>query len=168
MTIRAAEESDKERLLAIWLASVRATHTFLSEQDVQTLYPLVRDQALPALELWVLIEDQAIIGFAGLSGDINPVHLDDDFAAGTIFKKRIAHGFLTGSLFSTALGTKLPGPGCIYLSQGLKFRAPVYIGDEVVATVRITAIDPEKARVTLACDASVNGKTVLPAGSAKR
>ena len=70
MTIRAAEESDKERLLAIWLASVRSTHTFLSEQDVQTLYPLVRDQALPALELWVLIEDQAIIGFAGLSGDM--------------------------------------------------------------------------------------------------
>ncbi len=107
------------------------------------------------------ITDDDVQTFAGLSGDINPVHLDDDFAAGTIFKKRIAHGFLTGSLFSTALGTKLPGPGCIYLSQGLKFRAPVYIGDEVVATVRITAIDPEKARVTLACDCSVNGKTVL-------
>ena len=99
--------------------------------------------------------------FAALSGDVNPVHLDDDFAAGTIFKRRIAHGFLTGSLFSTVLGTKLPGPGCIYLSQGLKFRAPVYIGDEVVATCRVTAIDPEKARVTLACDCAANGKTVL-------
>jgi 3-hydroxybutyryl-CoA dehydratase len=107
------------------------------------------------------ITDDDVSVFAGLSGDVNPVHLDDDFAASTIFKKRIAHGFLTGSLFSTALGTKLPGPGCIYLSQGLKFRAPVYIGDEVVATVRVTGVDPEKARVTLACDCAVNGKTVL-------
>lgn len=67
MTIRAAEPSDAERLLAIWLASVRATHTFLSEQDIQTLFPIVRDHALPALEVWVLIEDDVIIGFAGLS-----------------------------------------------------------------------------------------------------
>jgi 3-hydroxybutyryl-CoA dehydratase len=89
------------------------------------------------------------------------VHLSDDFAAGTIFQKRIAHGFLTGSLFSTVLGTKLPGPGCIYLSQSMKFKAPVYIGDEVVATLKITGLDPDKARATLACDCSVNGKTVL-------
>lgn len=107
------------------------------------------------------ITDEDVAAFAKLSGDINPVHLDDEFAATTIFKKRIAHGFLTGALFSTVLGTKLPGPGCIYLSQGLKFRAPVYIGDEVVATCRITAVDAEKSRVTLACDCSVNGKTVL-------
>ena len=96
-----------------------------------------------------------------ISGDINPVHLNDDFAAGTIFKQRIAHGFLTASLFSTVLGTKLPGPGCIYLSQSLKFRAPVHIGDEVVATLRVTSLDPEKARATLACAGAVNGKTVV-------
>ena len=107
------------------------------------------------------ITDDDVRAFAALSGDVNPVHLDDEFASGTLFKKRIAHGFLTGALFSTVLGTKLPGPGCIYLSQGLKFRAPVYIGDEVVATCKVTAVDPEKARVTLACDCSVNGKTVL-------
>ena len=59
------------------------------------------------------------------------------------------------------LGTKLPGPGCIYLSQSLKFRAPVYIGDEVVATLSVTSLDPEKARATLACACAVNGKTVL-------
>ena len=80
------------------------------------------------------ITNEDVLAFADLSGDTNPVHLNDAFAAGTIFKKRIAHGFLTGALFSTVLGTKLPGPGCIYLSQSLKFRAPVYIGDEVVAT----------------------------------
>ena len=107
------------------------------------------------------ITDKDVLAFAELSGDVNPVHISDDFAAGTIFKKRIAHGFLTGSLFSTVLGTKLPGPGCIYLSQSLKFQAPVYIGDEVVATLRITGLNTEKARATLACDCAVNGKTVL-------
>jgi 3-hydroxybutyryl-CoA dehydratase len=107
------------------------------------------------------ITNDDVLAFAGLSGDVNPVHLNDDFAAGTIFKQRIAHGFLTGSLFSTVLGTKLPGPGCIYLSQSMKFRAPVYIGDEVVATLRIASLDPEKARATLACASTVNGKTVL-------
>ena len=95
------------------------------------------------------ITNEDVLAFAELSGDVNPVHLSDDFAASTIFKKRIAHGFLTGSLFSTVLGTKLPGPGCIYLSQSMKFRAPVYIGDEVVATLKITALDPDKARATL-------------------
>jgi len=107
------------------------------------------------------ITDEDVKAFAELSGDVNPVHLNDDFAAGTIFKKRIAHGFLTGALFSTVLGTKLPGPGCIYLSQTLKFRAPVYIGAEVVATCKVTGVDTEKGRVTLACDCSVDGKTVL-------
>jgi 3-hydroxybutyryl-CoA dehydratase len=107
------------------------------------------------------ITDEDIKAFAELSGDVNPVHIDDEFASGTIFKKRIAHGFLTGALFSTVLGTKLPGPGCIYLSQSMKFKAPVYIGDEVVATCKVTSVDPEKGRVTLTCDCSVNGKTVL-------
>jgi 3-hydroxybutyryl-CoA dehydratase len=107
------------------------------------------------------ITNEDVLAFADLSGDVNPVHLSEDFAAHTIFKKRIAHGFLTGSLFSTVLGTKLPGPGCIYLSQSMKFRAPVYIGDEVVATLKITGLDTEKARATLACDCAVNGKTVL-------
>jgi 3-hydroxybutyryl-CoA dehydratase len=107
------------------------------------------------------ITNDDVQAFAALTGDVNPVHLDDDFAASTIFKRRIAHGFLTGSLFSTVLGTKLPGPGCIYLSQGLKFRGPVYIGDKVVATCRITGVDPDKGRVTLACDCAVDGKTVL-------
>ena len=79
-----------------------------------------------------------------------------------MFKKRIAHGFLTGSLFSTVLGTKLPGPGCIYLSQSMKFRAPVYIGDEVVATLKIT--EPrcrEGSRRRSPASCAVNGKTVL-------
>jgi 3-hydroxybutyryl-CoA dehydratase len=107
------------------------------------------------------ITNEDVLAFAKLSGDVNPVHLSDAFAAGTIFKQRIAHGFLTASLLSTVLGTKLPGPGCIYLSQNLKFRAPVHIGDEVVATAKITSLDPEKGRAVLACQCAVNGKSVL-------
>ncbi|MGD0531486.1 MAG: MaoC family dehydratase [Methyloceanibacter sp.] len=107
------------------------------------------------------ISNEDVLAFADLSGDTNPVHLDDAYAAGTIFKQRIAHGFLTASLISTVLGTKLPGPGCIYLSQNLKFRAPVRIGDEVVATAKITSLDPEKGRAVLATECAVNGKSVL-------
>ena len=107
------------------------------------------------------ITSDDILAFAEVSGDTNPVHLDDAYAAGTMFKKRIAHGLLTASLFSTVLGTKLPGPGCVYLSQSLKFRAPVHIGDEVVATAKITSLDAEKGRAVLATQAAVNGKSVL-------
>ncbi len=107
------------------------------------------------------IADEDVRAFADLSGDVNPVHLDDAFAAETMFKKRIAHGFLTGALFSTVLGTKLPGPGCVYLSQTMKFKAPVFIGAEVTATCKIANVDLEKGRVTLACDCSIDGKTVL-------
>ena len=107
------------------------------------------------------ITDADILMFAGVSGDTNPVHLNEEFALGTAFQGRIAHGMLTASLISTVLGTKLPGPGCIYLSQSLKFRAPVLIGDEVVATGKITSLDPEKGRAVLAMQATVKGKSVL-------
>ena len=99
--------------------------------------------------------------FAVLSGDDNPIHLDEDFAARSIFKKRIAHGILTASFISTVLGTKLPGPGCIYVSQSLNFRAPVHIGDEVIAQVRIRDLIEKRRRAVICCDCSVNGDTVL-------
>ena len=107
------------------------------------------------------ITDGDILSFANISGDCNPVHLDDEFAAGTIFKERIAHGILTASLFSTILGTKLPGPGAIYLSQSLNFRAPVKVDDVVVAAARVTHLLPEKKRVIMSCNCQVDGKTVL-------
>ncbi len=99
--------------------------------------------------------------FAGLSGDDNPVHLCPEFAAATVFKERIAHGILTASLLSTVIGTKLPGPGCIYVSQSLNFRAPVRIGDEVIATARITELVEVRRRAIFSCDCQVDGKTVL-------
>lgn len=107
------------------------------------------------------ITDDDIRCFADISGDHNPLHLSDEYAAGTIFKQRIAHGILTASLLSMVFGTKLPGPGCIYISQSLNFRAPVKINDEVVASARVTMLLPEKSRAIFACNCQVNGKTVL-------
>jgi 3-hydroxybutyryl-CoA dehydratase len=99
--------------------------------------------------------------FAELSGDNNPVHLDADFAARSPFKARIAHGMLTASFISTILGTKLPGYGCIYLSQTLRFKAPVKIGDTVRALARISSLDRDKRRAALDCFVSVGDKVVL-------
>jgi 3-hydroxybutyryl-CoA dehydratase len=103
--------------------------------------------------------------FADVSGDHNPVHLDAEFAKTTIFKERIAHGMLGASFISTAIGTKLPGPGTIYLKQNLSFRAPVKIGDTVTATIEVTEIVTEKRRVMLKTTASV-GETLVIDGDA--
>ncbi len=101
-----------------------------------------------------------IQAFAEVTGDHNPVHLDEAYAASSQFGKRIAHGILSVGFFSTVLGTKLPGPGCIYMSQSAKFKAPVFINDTVRAVVEITAIEPEKKRVTLSTNAYVGDKLV--------
>jgi len=90
------------------------------------------------------VTDADIVLFAGISGDVNPVHLNHEFAANTVFEGRIAHGLLTASFISTVLGTKLPGPGCVYLSQNLKFKAPVRSGDTVSARATILEV-PGKA-----------------------
>ena len=93
--------------------------------------------------------DKDVRTFAAISGDTNPVHLDDDFAASTQFKQRLVHGMLTAGLISAVLGTKLPGPGSIYLSQSINFRAPVFINDTVTATVTVTKIHERRPIVTL-------------------
>ena len=93
--------------------------------------------------------DEDVRAFAAISGDKNPVHLDEDYAAQTQFKKRIAHGILTAGLISAILGTQLPGEGSIYLGQTLNFRAPVYLGDTITATVTIIKKHERKPIVTL-------------------
>lgn len=107
------------------------------------------------------VTEADVIAFAAVSGDDNPVHLDEAFAAGTPFKTRIAHGMLSASFISALLGTRLPGPGAIYLSQTLQFRRPVRLGAAVEARIEITALDEAKGRVTFDCVCSVEGKTVL-------
>ena len=107
------------------------------------------------------VTDADIVLYAGVSGDTNPVHLNQEFATTTMFQGRIAHGMLTASLISTVLGTKLPGPGCIYLSQNLKFRAPVRPGDTVQARVTVTEVFPEKRRVAVKTVCTVAGNVVI-------
>lgn len=107
------------------------------------------------------ITEADILLFAGVSGDTNPVHIDAEAASRTVFKERIAHGMLSASLISTVLGTRLPGPGTIYLAQNLKFRAPVRIGATVTATVEVTGLDPERKRATLRTICTVHGRPVI-------
>ena len=112
-------------------------------------------------ELVRTVDEAAIVAFAQVTGDENPVHLDEAYAATTAFKTRIAHGMLSAGYISAVIGTKLPGPGAIYMSQALKFKRPVKIGDVVTARATITAIDAEKGRVTLETVCEVAGKAVL-------
>lgn len=107
------------------------------------------------------VMDTDIIGFARISGDDNPIHLCDAYAAGSRFGERIAHGLYTASLISAVLGTRLPGPGAVYRSQTLNFHAPVKIGDVVTVTVEVVELVPQGRRVRLACEATVDGRVVL-------
>ncbi len=112
-----------------------------------------------------VIDEHAINLFAEVSEDRNPLHLDEAAGAASIFKTRIAHGMLSAGLFSALIGERLPGHGSIYMSQNLRFTAPVRIGDTVTATVTVTDIIPEKRRVALECVAKV-GDTVVITGDA--
>lgn len=111
------------------------------------------------------VTEADIVMFAGISGDTNPVHINQLFAEGSMFKNRIAHGMLSASLISTVVGTRLPGPGCIYVSQNLRFRAPVKAGDTVVARATVKEIVPERRRVVLSTVCTV-GDTVVIDGEA--
>jgi 3-hydroxybutyryl-CoA dehydratase len=107
------------------------------------------------------ITEADILMFAAVSMDTNPVHLNAEAAAASMFKERIAHGMLSAGLISAVLGTKLPGPGTIYLGQQLRFRRPVKIGDTVTATCEVTALDPERKQATLRTVCTVAGKVVI-------
>ena len=107
------------------------------------------------------VMDTDVVGFARLSGDDNPIHLCDTYAAGSRFGERIAHGLYTASLISAVLGTRLPGPGAVYRSQTLHFHAPVRIGEVVCVTVEVVELMPQGRKVRLACEASVDGRVVL-------
>ena len=99
--------------------------------------------------------------FGEISGDTNPVHFDEAFAAKTIFKGRIAHGVLSSSYISTVLGMKMPGPGTIFMSLTTRFKAPVRIGDTVVATCTVREVVAEKRRVLFDCVCKVGDTTVV-------
>lgn len=107
------------------------------------------------------ISSSDIVGFAELTGDRNPIHLSQHFAAKTPFGGRIAHGLFTASLISAVLGTRLPGPGAVYISQTLNFRAPVRIDDTVDVEVKVVELVPEKFRARLSCICRVKDEVVL-------
>ena len=107
------------------------------------------------------ITEADIVLFAAVSGDYNAIHTNEEYAAATIFKGRIAHGMLSASVISAALANKLPGPGAIYMSQNLRFRAPVRAGDTVRATVTVKELIPEKHRVLLSTCCTVRDEVVI-------
>lgn len=107
------------------------------------------------------ITDTDLRNFSGVSGDTNPMHLNEEYARTTVFKGCIVHGMLTASLLSTVIGTMLPGPGCIYVSQSLYFKAPVHVGETVYAKATVTELLPEKRRARLHTQCFVKDTIVL-------
>mgnify|MGYP001009229267 FL=1 len=107
------------------------------------------------------VTEADILAFAGVTGDFNPVHVNEELASASMFGGRIAHGMLSAGFISTVFGTKFPGPGSIYLSQTLKFKAPVKIGDTVVARCTIKELNAEKRKAKFDTICTVRGKVVL-------
>ena len=130
-------------------------------------YHAMRTYAFDALSLGQqatvmrTVMETDIVGFAAVSGDNNPIHLNEDYAASTRFGQRIAHGMFTASLISAVIGTQMPGPGAVYLSQTLQFMAPVKIGDVVAVVVEVAEKVEKGRRVRLVCRCVVDGKSVL-------
>lgn len=112
------------------------------------------------------ITDEMIRSFAELTGDNNPVHLDDAYAAGTRFGRRIAHGLIAAGLISATLANDLPGPGTVYLNQSLQFKAPVYPGDTITATVEVKTVREDKPIVTLSTICTNQDNVVVLEGEA--
>src|SRR6266852_7093507 len=133
-------------------------------QNAKKLAPLPAIGTKATLSRTITEDD--ILLFALVSGDHNPIHLDHDYAERSLFGKRIAHGFLIGSLISAVLGNDMPGPGSIYLGQTLKFLAPVRIGDTITASVEVTAVREEKRIVTLRTDCANQHGTLVLTGEA--
>lgn len=136
----------------------------MSNLNFQTLY--FEDLSLGMAEVYKKTVSAAdVVGFAEITGDRNPIHLSEHFAARTPFKGRIAHGLYTAGLISAVIGTRLPGPGAIYISQTLRFLAPVKIGDTVEARVEVAQLNAERRRAELICRCNV-GETVVLEGEA--
>jgi len=113
------------------------------------------------------VTEEDVASFAAITGDFNPLHMDSEFASKSRFGERIAHGLLVAGLISAVLGTKLPGPGSIYLSQSLGFRKPVRIGDTITARVTVTDYDSERRIVTLETGCQNQDGVVVLTGEAR-
>jgi 3-hydroxybutyryl-CoA dehydratase len=112
------------------------------------------------------VSESDVYLYAGITGDLNPAHVDEVYASKTFFKTRIAHGMLSAGFISAILGTRLPGPGTVYMGQTLKFMAPVRIGDTITARAKVTEIMAEKNRVRLETVCENQEGTVVLSGEA--
>ncbi|SPF35721.1 (R)-specific enoyl-CoA hydratase [Syntrophobacter sp. SbD1] len=112
------------------------------------------------------ISESDVYLYAGVTGDLNPAHINEEYAQGTFFKTRIAHGMLAAGLISAVLGTRLPGPGSVYVRQELNFLAPVRIGDTVTARVEVIEIMSEKKHLRLRTTCSTQDGTIVLDGEA--
>ncbi|MDR2460880.1 MAG: MaoC family dehydratase [Deltaproteobacteria bacterium] len=124
--------------------------------------PRLKDMRIgDSAEKEVLVSDELVSAFAELTDDTNPIHTDEGYAAKSFFGRRVAHGMLPAAFFGTLLGTMLPGPGTIYLYQGLEFKAPVFIGDSITVKVEITEIVERLGKITLRTTAKKNGEILI-------
>jgi 3-hydroxybutyryl-CoA dehydratase len=112
------------------------------------------------------VTEADVYNFAGVTGDFNPAHINEEYAKGTFFKTRIAHGMLSAGFISNVLGTQLPGPGCVYIKQDIRFLAPVYFNDTITAKVEVIEVIREKNRVSLKTTCSNQDGTLVMDGNA--
>jgi len=112
-------------------------------------------------ETSMVVSGEKIDTFAELTGDVNPIHVDAEFAATTMFGKRIAHGALSASLISAILGNDLPGPGAIFVELNMRFRRPAFIDDEITARAEVAEINERTGRIKMKVSCSVNGKQII-------
>ena len=108
-----------------------------------------------------IITEADINDFAKISGDFNPIHIDEEYAKNTRYKKKIAHGLMSASFFSALFGTKLPGSGCVYTSQSLRFKRPIFVGDEVNTIIKIKSIDKEQSKIVFTTQCIVKLKIAI-------
>ena len=140
--------------------NIRLIHFFATESVMTTVY--IEDMVIgQTAEYGKTITEADIILFAGMTGDNNPMHINEEYASATPFERRIAHGMLTASVISAAIAGRLPGPGTIYLGQNLRFKAPVRPGDTVHAKVTVKEVLHEKRRVILDTICTVRDKVVI-------
>ena len=142
-------------------------NSFYSRETVKTMEERTSFELGEEATLTRLFSEDDINAFARLTGDMNPIHMDETYAKTTRFGGRIVHGMLVASMFSSVLGNQLPGPGSIYSRQELQFRAPVRPGDRITAKVQVSDWDPIKGRIVLLTEATNQDGVVVISGEAR-